>query len=52
MIKRVAIVEDDRGFREQLAQILGAARRLTDLQPYRPESGPPLSSGRAVPGGA
>jgi DNA-binding NarL/FixJ family response regulator len=26
MIKRVAIVEDDRGLREQLAQILGAAR--------------------------
>ena len=26
MIKKVAIVEDDRGLREQLAQILGAAR--------------------------
>ncbi len=33
MIKQVAIAEDDRGLREQLAQILGAARHFAGFAP-------------------
>ncbi len=33
MIKKVVIIEDDRGLREQLAQIFGAARHFAAFAP-------------------